>query len=72
MSKYILPDGYIDMKDEGNTYYGESAQILMRDVRKFYTEVKKLIKDVNYNDCLSSMLNILSNQNPELINKQEG
>lgn len=61
--RYILPDGYIELKENGNTYVGDLAHYLMHKASKIQRESKRELskmfnKDiiVDFNTCLLHIL----------------
>lgn len=61
--RYTLPDGYIDLKESGNTYCGNIAHTLMHKASKVQRESKNAMSkmfhkkvDIDFNTCLLYML----------------
>lgn len=61
--RYILPDGYIELNENGNTYCGNIAHNIMHKAELVQRESKKEMSkmfnrniDVDFNTCLLYML----------------
>ena len=63
--RYILPDGYIELKESGNTYCGRIAHDIMHKAelvqRESINGLSKMFNkniEVDFNHCLLHMLRV--------------
>lgn len=62
-TKQVLPDGYIEFSNIGNTYCGAMAHEIMHKAELIQRKIQRALKvDVSFNQCLMSLLNELTKQ----------
>ena len=65
MSRIPLTDGWIDIEEEGNTYYGVMAQEIMHSTNYIIRKTKekfpvRLGVEPNFNECLRGLIKELT------------